>query len=58
MRIDCSYSALCASVMEEGPELERADLIVMMMSTFIAHDSVNVNAQCTEGGGGGGGGKS
>ena len=53
MRIDCSYSALCARVMEEGPELERADLIVMMMSTFIAHDSVNVNAQCTEGGGGG-----
>ena len=26
------------------------------MSTFIAHDSVNLNAQCAGGGGGGGGG--
>ena len=53
MRIDCSYSALCASVVEEGPELERADLMVMMMSTFIAHDFISLNAQCTEGGDGG-----
>ena len=26
---------------------------MMMMSTFIAHDSINLNAQCAEGGGGG-----
>ena len=27
----------------------------MMMSTFIAHDSINLYAQCPGGGGGGGG---
>ena len=27
---------------------------MMMMSTFIAHDSINLNAQCTKGVGGGG----
>ena len=30
--------------------------MMMMTSTFISHDSINLNAQCTEGGGGGGGG--
>ena len=29
-------------------------LMMMMLSTFIAHDSVNLNAKYTEGGRGGG----
>ena len=29
---------------------------MMMMSTFIVHDSINLNAQCAEGGRWGGGG--
>ena len=29
---------------------------MIMMSTFIAHDSINLNAQCTKRKGGGGGG--
>ena len=31
-------------------------MVIMMMSTYIAHDSINLNAQCAEVGGGGGGG--
>ena len=30
-------------------------MMMMIMSTFIAHDSINLNAQCAERGGGGGG---
>ena len=30
-------------------------MMMMMTSTFISHDSINLNAQCAEGGGGGGG---
>ena len=29
--------------------------LTMMSSTFTAHGSINLNAQCAEGGGGGGG---
>ena len=32
------------------------DLTMMMMSSFIVHDSINYNDQFAEGGGGGGGG--
>ena len=34
-------------------------MLMLMMFTFVAHDSINLHAQCTEGGrwvGGGGGG--
>ena len=33
-------------------------MMMMMMSTFMAHNSINVNAQCSEGLGGRGGGSS
>ena len=29
-------------------------MMMMIMSTFIAHNSINLNAQCAEGRGGGG----
>ena len=38
-----------------GQLLEDRTSMMMIMSTFIAHDSINLNAQCTLGGWGGGG---